>query len=247
MGLFRSFDVLMKNIAQIVIVVILIPFLAIICFALSPQNSSSAFGSFAVSLIGEIPLCSLLCTLISQYIGSFSAVAVADITLLVILRAFPEALLVSISVNIFNSLFSKEWGITGSDNKKVLKPLPILPSFLGIAAATLLVQIFDLTQNNFIVLVSEIVTLAIIIFAIKLMFSGRYSGFLSGRKIVEFIIGGVYAILLSIYIAVLLLTVSGAVGNVWQSTVFVYTTTFCIIGIMFMLWLLENLLFPKKV
>lgn len=210
MGKIRT---LMTNIAQVLLVCILLPIVAIIFYITSQNTAATSLYSFCLSLIEAIPLCELSCGLLSQYVSGSVEVDVAEITLTVILKAFPETIMVSVFVHFFNQLFEKGWDLTRSSmgfSGKFFKPLPIFPTFLGLICATIISKSFDLFKNDLITIIAEFGVIIIVIIGIKIMFTARLpKGIFSFKKILIFIIDGIYGVIVSVYIASMLLVSLG--------------------------------------
>jgi len=212
---FKGFYSLRVNIAQIIVVCMLIPVVALICNLFAPDNGGWAFGNFIFSLMDEIPMCNIWCGLLAQFIGGSGDLDLAGITIMVFLRAFPEAIMVGVLIHFFCELFNKEWNIFKKKEKiRNFHPLPIFPSFLGLFAATLLINLLDLMKSDLITLIVEICIVAIMITGLKMMFGTRYAGgIFSLKKILTLIIDGIYGIIAAGYMTVMLMGSSGLING----------------------------------
>lgn len=246
MSAFKGFFNLKINIAQIILLVILIPFVAIICNVISPNGTASSFGGIMLSLIGEIPLCRLLCGLLSQYVSGFAAADITNITVIVFLKAFPEAMLVSICVHFFVQLFSREWNIfklsLSQSAQKRFKPLPIIPSFIGIVCATVITNLIDLFGNAFVSIIAELGVIIVMIIGIKIMFSRKLNmNIFSLKRILLFMIDSVYAIIISTYIATIFMVALGMVNNLRTAIYIVSIVAGITIIATVIVWFLQNI------
>ena len=229
MGFFKGFRNIRVNIAQIIVVVIFLPFVAVLCSALTPNNAGGSMGGILLSLVGEIPLLNIVCGILSQYVSGFTASNVLEITAWVLIKAFPDAALVGICVHVFEEMFNHGWNAMRLGMKKreaeLFKPLPIFPAFLGIFAATIIVNLFDLFGNVMVALIGEIIVIVVMIIAIRLMFGklGRGKIF-SAKKIMLIMIDSIYAIIVSAYLAAHVLVGLGYVTNMSQRLSLIGTT-----------------------
>ena len=92
MGFFKGTRALISNIAQIVLIVILMPFIAILLGAVFGTDAGGkGIADVLVSLAGKIPLCDVWLDIYYQHSGGLSAQDVMSSTVFVILKALPEA------------------------------------------------------------------------------------------------------------------------------------------------------------
>ncbi len=217
MRFFKGLRNIVMNVSQIIIVGLLFPAFSIICYLFSADNPGSAFWSNVFSLLSEIPLFKLVCGLIAQYLSSFSAADVAEITVTVFLKAFPETVLVAICVHFFVQLFTREWDALNislmrkkKTTKRQLWVIPILPTFLGIFASTIIVNLLELFKDQTVIIISEIAVVIIMLIGIRMLFGRKfYSKAFSLITVLKFFIDGVFAIITSCYLAMLFLVSAG--------------------------------------
>jgi fatty-acid desaturase len=107
-------------------------------------------------------------------------------------------------------------------NKRQLWVLPILPTFLGIFASMIIVNLIELFKNQAIVIVSEIAVIIIMLIGIRMLF-GRtfFSKAFSLIQILKFAVDGVYAIIISCYVSALFLVSAGFMPDFSKAVAFV--------------------------
>jgi hypothetical protein len=201
----------------VILVCIFLPFVAMIFYIASQNTAATSFGGFLLSLMEAIPLCELSCGFLSQYMTGSMGVNVTEITLILILKAFPETVMISVFVHFFNQLFEKGWSVTRIGmgfSGKHFKPLPIFPTFLGLVCATILSNCFELFKNDMVTILAEFGVIIVTIIGIKIMLSGRFAnGIFSFKKIFIFVIDGIYGVIVSVYVAAMILVSSGGSFN----------------------------------
>ncbi len=217
MRFFRGLKNIIMNLSQIIIVGFLFPVFSIVCYAFSADNPGSALWSSIFSMLSEIPLFKLVCGLMAQYIDGFSASNITELTLTVLLKAFPETVLVAICVHFFVKVFSREWDAQNAllmrlrkTEKRQLWVLPILPTFLGIFASMVIVNLIELFKNQAVVIISEIAVIIIMLIGIRMLLGGKFfSKAFSLIQLLKFVADGVYAIIISCYVSTLFLVSAG--------------------------------------
>ncbi len=207
------------NVAQIALVGILVPFIAIIINAINSAAGGGAteFGQFMNGLIFQIPMFEEIANLLVQTSGSFSISDMPTITLMTLLQAFPDTMLVSVCVHFFDQLFS------GVFDKKA-HPLPIFAPFLGIATATIILNLLHLFKSVLVVILAEITMIIGIIIMVRGVFGrrkkdkyGEKKSIFSFGRILVFIINGLHGIIAASYAVVVLMAFSGTItgfGNI---------------------------------
>ena len=194
-----------------------------ICSIFSSAIAGSASLGLLLSMFSDVPVCGVAFDLISQYVTFGAEVKITEISTLLFLKAFPETIMVSVLVHFFVQLFQRDHGVFDNDSlsEPIVAPLPILPTFLGLVAATILVGLLNLFGNAMITFIAELFLVAIIIFGIKLMFGKRYgSGIFSLKKILTLIIDGLYAVIFSTYVAAMVVVGSGSFQRFKEAFVF---------------------------
>ena len=197
-----------SNIAQIVLIFILLPFLAIIFSAVFRNNAPTAFLGFIVDLIGQIPVCDIWVDILYKSGTGLTQGEFVEMIPVAMLRALPETMLLTACVHGTNQ-FSKD----------VLKQhgLPIFSTFAGIILATFLASGAGLIKN----LIAELGVIVIMSFGIMLMFKallGRkgYKVF-GGRRLVYILIDGVLAVIACGYVGMLLIVFLGYYSNLGEA------------------------------
>lgn len=202
-----SFKTMIVNIAQGLLVFFLLPFFAFICEAFSPDSTISGIIGF----LGQVPLCATLADILSQYSAGINQSDVLNITIWTFLKEFPSAIIAAISIHFCISLFNIIW----AGYPKYAKPWPILPAFLGIFLFTIITNIIGLTGSDLISFLIELGLVVIMLIGMKVMFTTRMKGSIfSIKKILLWVIEGMYAVIISAYVAALMLVLRGATpGN----------------------------------
>lgn len=224
--MFRNFGKNLKsNIAQIAIFFLLFPFAMIICYVFSSAMAGSASLGLLLSMFEDVPVCGVAFNLISQYVTFGAEVKLAEISVLLFLKAFPETIMVSVLVHLFVQLFQRDHSSAGGlGSEPIVTPLPVLPTFLGLLTSTILVGLLNLFGNAIITLIAELFLIAIIIFGIKLMFKSRFNSNIFGlKKILTLIIDGLYAVIFSTYVAAMVVVGSGTFQRFKEAFVFEIT------------------------
>ena len=206
MGRIRT---LLTNLAQILLLFPIVPIALLICEKITPASSISNLISF----IGQVPLSGILADILSQYTSAITSTDIADITLWVFFKEFPTAIIAGISVHFCISIFDFIWAPIKSKYKS-FRPLPILPGFLGVFISSLITGAIGLTQNVYTEFAIEMVVILIALFGIKLMFSSLFpKKIISFTKILIWIIDGLFAVIISIYVASLILLLEGNLSD----------------------------------
>lgn len=240
MKLFRGFRNAISNVAQIVLVVILLPFIAIIIGLISGTGSGAGNMSGMISsLIGKIPLCDMWVDILHQYTGGLTASDVASSTMLVIVKAFPEALISAICVY-FCVQIGKKIGARG---------LPIFTTFAGIVIATIITSLTGLGSNLTTEILIDFGVVIIMIIGMKIMFSGTFGGtrIMTGKKVLLLIIDGLLAVITTAYVSVLLLAASGVYANIGQAIGRIYLLTGIEIIAVLIVWGVNEAVDPDEV
>ena len=239
MKLFRGYRNTISNVSQIVLIAILFPFVAIIIALISGTGGGFGNASGLISsLIGSIPLCDLWVDILYQFSGGLTASDVASSTVLVIVKAFPEALISSICVYICVQI-GKKVGARG---------LPIITTFAGIVVATIIISLTGLSNNLTTELLIDFGVIIIMIIGIKIMFRSAFSGLkiMTGKKVLLLIIDGLLAVITTAYISVLLLAASGAYATIGQVVGHVFLLTGIEIIAVLIVWGINEAVDPDE-
>ncbi|MCM1365431.1 MAG: hypothetical protein NC122_09765 [Faecalibacterium sp.] len=198
MGFFKGFRNTMSNVAQIVLIVILFPFVAIVLGSIS---GTSSIAGVLISLIGKVPLCDVWVDVLYQYSGGLTAEDVVSSTVLVILKAFPEALIAAICVYICITI----------SKKLKSRGLPIFATFVGIVASSVITSLTGLSGNVTAEIFTDFGVLIIMFIGLKIMFKSVFNSIsiFSFKKIMLFIIDGLVAVITTAYISGLIMTAAG--------------------------------------
>lgn len=226
---------LQRNIAQILLVVLIFPLFSLLMSLFFKGDANANALDFLFNLISEIDIFSLMAGLLSQVASGFSAVELTEISLLVVLKAFPEAVLFSLCVHFFVQLFP----LTAWADLKV-KPLPIFPAFLGIISATIIKSLIELFKNTIITIVAELGVIVIMIIAIRMMFRRKHKVIIySAPKILLFVIDAIYAVIISIYISSLLVLLTHQFDSIGQAVLFIAPSILLTIVAAVIVWLIK--------
>ncbi len=194
-----------ENAAQIILVAIFLPIFAFSLAAISRENEGlSNVNELLKSLIDAIPVCEVCANLLCQFWEGLSVGSVMSLSVSVLLKAFPEAIISIICVHGCCQLF----------NKKNVRGLPIFPTFLGIFIATVITVLTGLSGSDFMQILVEFGVIIIILIGLKLVFKSAFGGakIFSIKKILILIIDGLFAVLSTTYVAGLLLAAQGEFG-----------------------------------
>lgn len=202
MGAIRT---MLTNIAQILLLFVLIPIFAAIC---EPFNSTSAISGL-ISFLGQVDLISSVADILSGLSGSITSNDIANATVWTFVKEFPAAIIAGISVHFCITGFNVMWDAVRL-KMPGFKPLPILPGFLGIALSVIITNIIGLTNNDALSFFIEIGIIVVAFFALKMIFSGRWGRSLfSIKRVLLWLIEGIYAVIIATYIAGMLLIMRG--------------------------------------
>lgn len=218
MSFFRGVRNTISNISQIAIVVVLLPFIAIILGVIAgPHNGVIGSAGVLSSLIGSIPLCEIWVDLIYQFSGGLSAEEVLSSTVIVILKAFPETIITAICVYIC---------VTASKKLKAVG-LPIFATFVGIVIATIITTLTGISGNTTTEILVDFGVIIVLIISLKIMFTRIFHGMkgISGKKILLFVIDGLFAVITTAYISGLLIAAQGGYKSVGEAIGKVYILT----------------------
>lgn len=199
MSFFRGIRNTISNIAQVLLVVILLPGVSLVLGAVGGKSSQTGFFN---SLFGKIPLCDIWLDMLYQHKGGLSAESVLSSAAVVILKAFPEAIISAICVYVCIQI-SKKLNARG---------LPIFATFIGIAIASVLTTLTGLTGNVNTEIISDFGVLLIMVIGLRIMMKSAFKGMkvFSFKKVLLFIIDGLFAVITTAYISGLLISASGA-------------------------------------
>lgn len=210
MRLFGRFRNTISNVAQIVLIVLMLPFVAVIIGWISGVgNGGSNMSGILNSLIGNIPLCELWMDILYQYNGGLTAADVASSTVLIIIKALPEALISALCVHVCSE----------TSRKIEARGLPIFSTFIGIFIATIITSLSGLSNNIKMEVLIDLGAVIVMLIGIKIMFKSIFNGsnIFSGKKILLFIIDGLFAVITTAYISGLLMATAGSYTTVEQA------------------------------
>lgn len=198
MSFFRGLKNTISNIAQVLLVVILLPGVSLILGAVGGKSSQTGFVN---SLFGKIPLCDIWLDILYQHKGGLSAESVLSSAAVVILKAFPEAIISAICVYVCIQI-SKKLNARG---------LPIFATFVGIVIASVLTTLTGITGNVNTEVIADFGVLLVMVIGLRIMMKSVFRGMkvFSLKKVLLFIIDGLFAVITTAYISGLLIAASG--------------------------------------
>ena len=201
------------NYVQILIVFILLPFAAIL-IGISPSADVTGFFS---DLVGKIPLCDVWPDLLTKFFGGISVDKLMSSAFTVIYKALPESLLLSLCIH-FCILVSKKLNEYA---------VPILATFLGIVIASVLKNLFGLTNNDKVEIALDIGAALLIVIGIRLLSKGFFRGLkvLSLKQVLLFFVNGLFSVLTTAYVSGLLLAMMGAYPSIGKAAEVVFAIT----------------------
>lgn len=207
---FKGIRNTISNIAQIVLVVLLLPFVAILFGVISGTDAGAASTVGLInSLIGKIPLCEIWLDVLYQYSGGLSAEDILSSSVLVILKALPEALISAACVYLCIQI----------SKKLMARGLPIFATFVGIVIASVITGLTGLSNNMTTEIIADFGVSIIILIGLKIMAKSLFKGLkvLSGKKILLFVIDGLFAVITTAYISGLIMAAAGIYSSVGQA------------------------------
>ena len=201
------------NYVQIFIVVLLLPFAAIILGIFPDADLTEVFSD----LTSHIPVCDVCVDLLSKYFGGISVNDLFSSLFVVIYKALPESLILSLCVH-FCILISKKLNEAA---------MPILATFIGIVIASVVKSLIGLTTNNKIELGLDIGTVILLVVGIKLLSKSLFKGMkvLSLKQVLLLFINGLFAVLTTVYVSALLLAAQGFYPTIGKAADVVFITT----------------------
>ena len=199
-----------SNLAQLGLVYLFFPICALLIGWISGAGTGNAVpAGFLSAWIGKIPLCELWIDMIYQYGGGLTASDVASSTVLIILKALPEAFLVSVCVHVC---------MQAADLIGV-KGFHIFSSFIGVFIATVIISLIGKSNNMLAEILMEIGVIIVMLIGMKIMFKSVFhgAGILSGKRILFLVIDGLYAVITTAYVSGLLMAGCGMYSSVGQA------------------------------
>ena len=197
---------IISNVAQVILIVILLPFIAIICKAVLGNNAPSGFVGFLLALVGKIPLCDIWVDILPNVSSGMTQADYIDSMAFVILRGGLEAVLLGVCVHATNQFFSKILEQRG---------LPIFSTMLGVALSSVLLTFSGVFQN----VLMELGVILIMAIGIIIMFKavfyvhekdkGDRETIFGFNRIFFLIIDGAMGIITSSYVAVVVVMMLG--------------------------------------
>ena len=197
---------IISNVAQIILIVILLPFIAIICAAVLGNNAPSAFVDFLLALVGKIPVCDIWVDVLANISSGMTQSNYIDLMGYVILKEGLEALLLGVCVHATNQFFLKILEQNG---------LPIFSTMLGVVLSSVLLTFSGVFQN----VLMELGVILIMAIGIIIMFKAVFYVHEKGKRDRETIFGfsrifillidGAMGIIISSYVAVVVVMMLG--------------------------------------
>ena len=239
MRFFQGFHNTISNVAQIVLVVLLLPFIAVIIGLVSGSGSGAGnMSGMFFSLIGEIPLCDVWMDILYQKAGGLTPSDVANSTVLVIVKAFPEAVISAICVYVCVQA-GKKIGARG---------VPILTTFAGIVIASIITSLTGQSNSLTAEILIDFGVIIIMLIGIRIMLRGAFGGarLLTGKKVLLLVIDGLLAVLTTAYVSVLLLAAAGVYGSIGETVGRVYLITGIEIIAVLIVWGINEAIDPGE-
>lgn len=186
------------NVAQLLLLWILFPVVWGILYIIKPDSSTAADG-LIWDFIGGIELLEVAIAIIKERV-LFDTSSIGELTVTVLLKAFPDAVLVGVVAHFVNQV----WDLWMSKLKGV-NAMTIFPTFAGIALSSIVVTAIS-HLGDLIAIISEIAVIAIMLIGFRIMFRGRLGGgkIFSFKKILVLIIDGLYAVILVCSVALMM-------------------------------------------
>ena len=197
---------IISNVAQVILIVILLPFMAIICAAVLGNNAPSAFVDFLLALVGKIPLCDIWVDVLANISSGMTQSDYIDSMGLVILKGGLEAVLMAACVHATNQFFLKILEQNG---------LPIFSTMLGVVLSSVLLTFSGVFQN----VLMELGVILIMAIGIIIMFKAVFyvhekdkrdrATIFGFSRIFILLIDGAMGIIISSYVAVIVVVMLG--------------------------------------
>ena len=188
-----------SNIAQILLVVLLLPFLAILLRIIFGNDASSAIG-FLGSLLGQIPLCGNLFEMFVQYGSGLTDPEAVRSVSSILLRSFPEALLLTVSVHSVNQIHKVIFQAHG---------LPIISTGAGVLLSAILSSLIKRSPNLIMEIGVDLVVVIGMIIALRAVFNRSGHGIFGLHRILIIIIDGILGVITCTYVCLLLMAALG--------------------------------------
>ena len=197
------------TLAQIAIIVILLPFIAVILGLFFSDIKS--INKFLLTLIDNIPLFEVWVSLFSEFGSAISAGQVIESTLYIYIESFFEAFITGISVHIFNNI-GKALKFSG---------LPILTTFVGVFVGCVILKMTSAMGNNLGIIAANLGVIVIMVVGIKFIFGSIFPsrGIFSLQKILMLIIEGLLAVIVCGYVTMLAIIANGYVTSVGDAAI----------------------------
>ena len=192
----RGYNNIISNIAQIILIVILLPFLAILCSVVLGKDAPATFVDFLVSLIGQIPVCDIWVDILYQSSSGLTQSDFIEAIPIAILRSMPETLLLTVSVHASNQFF-----------RSILRQrgLPIFSTMLGIILSTMITSAARISENLIMELGVIVITSIGIMLALKAAFGIRGHSIFGAKRVILIIMDALLAVIACAYVSVLIL------------------------------------------
>ena len=194
-----------SNLAQIVIIVFLLPFAAILLNVLS-GGSAGSFSQLVRSAIDKIPLCEVWFDILTRAAGFTQEEFISSVPT-VLMRSIPETVILGLSVYTCNRFHVLMKGIG----------LPILSTFLGVFAATLVTTVTGKIPNLAAELGVNVIIIVGMIIAFRSVFSRRKMSFISVEGFLGFIADAALGCIASAYICMFTIVTEGRYQSVGKA------------------------------
>ena len=187
---------LISNIAQIILIVILFPFLAILFWVINGNNASSSFANFLADLTSQIPVCDIWFDVLYKTSSGLTQSQFIASVPVVLLRSIPETLLLTVSVHATNQIARTLLDQRG---------LPIVSTMVGVILSTVLVSLTGLSSSLLFELGSDLVMVIGIIIMVKAVFGSRGHQVFGLHRILIIVIDALLGIIVCAYVCLLIM------------------------------------------
>lgn len=188
----------MCNLAQVLLVGIILLVFGSLGAVFFPTETITGL----INYLGQLPFCNTIADILSQFTDAMRADDIAGVTVWTFFREFPAAIISGICIHFCTSIFNRMWAPLRRKDES-FKPLPIFPGFLGLFLSSIvIISVRALAKSDLLVFGIEIGIILLMVFGIKVMITGRWgSNPFSLKRILLFIIEGLYAVVLSANVA----------------------------------------------
>ena len=216
----KGYNNIISNIAQIILIVILLPFLAILCSVVLGKDAPATFVDFLVSLIGQIPVCDIWVDILYQSSSGLTQSDFIEAIPIALLRSVPETLLLTVSVHASNQFF-----------RSILKQrgLPIFSTMLGIVLSTIITSAARISESLIMELGVIVITSIGIMLALKAAFGIRGHSIFGAKRVILIIMDALLAVIACAYVSVLILAAAGHYSSPGKAIGSIVIVTGCVI------------------